>query len=161
AREDDIRILVDDVGLFAELRRVLARGDARPPLVIRIFLRQRAKLILDDLPQLSLRCQNLFDLRGQGLLLLQLVENSLDFHLGDAIELGVEDGRGLLVIELECFLELVGGVSLAFRFADEPDRSIEIVEDNLETGQDMDSPAKLFQLELETTPNRGEAEIEE
>ena len=49
-------------------------------------------------------------------LLLQLVEDFLDLHLGDLVELGIEDGVGLDVVELESVDQLSRGVGLAVDF---------------------------------------------
>ena len=47
------------------------------------------------------------------------------------------------------FDQLDGGVGLAVRLADDPDRLVERVEDDREAFEDVDAPLELGQLELE------------
>ena len=79
------------------------------------FSIERFHLVLDDAPQPPLRREDRLDLLGLRLLLLQLVEDLLDLHLGDLVKLRVEDRVGLLVVELERAYQFLGRVRLAAR----------------------------------------------
>ncbi len=84
-----------------------------------------------------------------GRLFLQFVEDLLDLHLGDLVQLSVKNGLGLHFIELERLAQLLAGVGLAGRFADQLDGLVEGVEDDAEAFEDVDPPPQLFQVELE------------
>ena len=78
------------------------------------------------------------------LLLLQLVEDLLDLHLGDLVELRVEDRVGLLSSSLNALHQLLGRVRLAAALADDLDRLVEGVEDDLEAFEDVNAPPQLL-----------------
>ena len=160
AGQHDVGVFLDDVGFRVELRRLLAAGQLGPPAVAELFA-QRLQLVLDDAPELLLRAQDRLDLLRLLRLLLQLVEDLLDFQLGDLVKLGIENGVGLDLVELERLHQLLGRVRLAVALADHADGPVERVEDDLEAFEDVDALAKLLQLELEAFANRLQAEIEE
>ena len=78
----------------------------------------------------------------------QLVEDVLDLQLAEAVELGLEDGVGLEVGEAEAVHQLGGGVGLAVAGPDDPDRLVEVVEDDREPFEDVDPPEQVRQLVL-------------
>ena len=137
-----------------------ADAQLRSPAVA-VLLGQLVQLRLDHAPQLRFRGQDGLDAARLGRLLLQLVEDLLDLHLGDLVELGVEDGVGLDLVELERLDQLLGGVRLAAALADQLDRLVQGVEDDAEPFEDVDALAQLFQLVLEAPPHRRQAEVEE
>src|SRR5262249_35001570 len=125
------------------------------------LLRESVELGLDHAPDPPLAGENPLDLRGQLLLLGQLVADLLDLHLGDLVELGVEDRVGLDVAELEDADEFFVRIRAPLTLADQLDRLVEGVEDDLETFEDMDPLLELSELVLEPLGDDLEPEIEE
>ena len=91
----------------------------------------------------------------------QLVEDVLDLQLAQAVELRLEDRVGLELGEAEPRDQLGGGVGLAVAGADDPDRLVEVVEDDREAFEDVDPPEQVLQLVLEPAGDDLEPEVEE
>ena len=69
----------------------------------------------------------------------QLVLDDEDLEARQPIELQLEDGVGLLGVELEALHDLLRRVGLAVRLADDADDLVERVEDLLEALEDVDA----------------------
>src|SRR5262245_2821764 len=95
------------------------------------------------------------------LLFLELLQDLLDFHLRNSIELRFENGIDLNFIELESLHQLLGRIGLAFAIANNADGFIERVENNLEAFENVNSFAELFELILKTALDRRKAKIKE
>ena len=91
----------------------------------------------------------------------ELVLDDQNLEAGQAIELQLEDGVGLLGIQREALDDLLGRVGLAVGLADDLDDLVERVEDLLEALEDVDAPSELLELVLETAGDDLEAELEE
>ena len=103
----------------------------------------------------------LLDLRGSLPLLRELVEDVVDLQLAEAVELGFQDGVGLGLGEPEPVDQLGRGVGLAVAVADDPDRLVEIVEDDREAFEDVDPLEQILQLEPQPARHDLQAEVEE
>src|SRR5262249_11772734 len=97
-RQDNGRVFADGVRVRIEIRRILLRDDPGPPAVAQL-LADFVELALDEAPELTPGGENGFDARRLRLLLFEFHEDFLDFHLSDAVELGVQDGFGLDFVE--------------------------------------------------------------
>ena len=86
---------------------------------------------------------------------------SLDLELAQAVELGLEHGVGLQLGKLEPRDQLGGGVGLAVAGADDPDRLVEVVEDDREAFEDVDAVEQVLELELQPPGDDFQAEVEE
>ena len=94
-------------------------------------------------------------------LLRQLVHDVADLQLAQAIELGLEHGVGLDLGEPEPRDQLGGGVGLAVAVADDPDRLVQVVEDDREAFEDVDAVEQVLQLEPQPAGDDLEPEVEE
>src|SRR5690606_35603014 len=101
------------------------------------------------------------DASGLGALFLQLVPDLLNLELGQAIELRLQDGVGLDLVQIERLHQLAGGVLFSVRLPDELDGPIEPVEDLLESLEDVDPLPELSQLVLQSPSDGGEPKIDE
>ena len=99
--------------------------------------------------------------RARDALLLELLADDEDLEPRQAVDLQLEDGVGLLGIELEPRHDLLGGVGLAVRLADDPDDLVERVEDRLEAFEDVDPLLQRGELVLEPPGHDLEAEVQE
>ncbi len=101
ARQDDVGVLADDVRLRIEIEHVLGRADLRPSSVAEL-LGDGAQLVLDRCSTACVLERRIASISlGLLRLVLQFVEDFLDFELGDLVELRVEDRVGLDLVELE------------------------------------------------------------
>ena len=94
--------------------------------------------LADDLPACRLVVQQPLDLRGPLPLLRQLLEDVGDLELAQPVELRLQDRVGLRLGEPEPRDQLGSGVGLAVAGADDPDRLVEVVEDDREPFEDVD-----------------------
>ena len=161
AREDDGHLLVDDEVLGDELGLLPAGAADLGAALVLEAPRHLGDLAAHHLEELALVTEDRLDLLGATLLLGQLGEDEVDLQPGQLVELELEDRVGLLVRQLEALRQLGGGVGLAIRLADDPDRLVEHVEDEREAFEDMDAALQLGQLELEPPAHRLLAEGEE
>ncbi len=159
-REHYIGVFLDDIRLGVELGNIVAAGELGSPPCAK-FGGQRFEFVAHHAPKLLLGAKNGLDLLGLACFLLELVENLLNFQLGDLVELGVENRIDLDFIELERGHQLLGGIRLALALTDDADGAIEGVEDDLETLKDVNPLAKLLQLELEALAHRRQTKVEE
>ena len=102
-----------------------------------------------QLPAAVLVLEQRADLARALALLLELVADDQDLEPRQAVDLQLEDGVGLLGVELEPLHDLLGGVGLAVRLADDADDLVERVEDLLEPLEDVDALLERRQLVLE------------
>ena len=160
AGDDHPGVLVDDVVFLAELHRRRGALDPRPPRLA-VGLGDLLQLVPDDLPARRLVGEQRLDLRGPLPLLRQLVEDVLDLQLAQAVELRLEDRVGLDLGEAEPGDQLGGGVGLAVAVADDPDRLVEVVEDDREAFEDVDPVEQVLQLVLQPAGDDLEPEVEE
>ena len=130
--QDDVGVLLDDERLGVEFELILRGAELRCG-VVAVLLAQLVQLGLDDGPQLGASNSRIASISSACCFFsLQFVEDLLDLHLGDLVKLGIEDRVGLDLIELERLHQLLGGVGCALAFADQLDRLVERVEDDLE-----------------------------
>ena len=85
----------------------------------------------------------------------------MDFQLAEAIELGFEDRVGLEVGEREPRDQLRRSVSLAVAGADDRDRLVQVVENDREAFEDMDSREQEVEFVLQPPSHDIEPEFEE
>src|SRR5207248_3685122 len=116
---------------------------------------------LDHSPELLGGAQDTFDALGFGLLLLQFLQDLLDLHLRNAVELRIEDGVGLDLVQLERLHELDRRVRLAVALSDQADGLVQVIKDNAEALQDVNAAPELLQFELKATTDGGQPEIQE
>ena len=113
--------------------------DQRAPLVelrVAVRLLNGFELLTHELPAAVLVLQQAADLPRALPLLLELLLDDQDLEPRQAVDLQLEDGIGLLGVELEPLHDLLGGVGLAVRLADDPEDFVEHVEDVLEAFED-------------------------
>ena len=91
----------------------------------------------------------------------ELVLDDEDLEPRQSIQLQLEDGVGLLGVQLEALDDLLGRVGLAVGLADDADDLVERVEDLLEALEDVDALLQLRQLVLEARGHHVQAEVEE
>ncbi len=120
-------------------------------------------LLLDELPAtrgggVGQQLANLF---GSRLLVLELFLDDEDLKPRQAVELELEDGVRLLGIELEAGDDLRGRVGFAVGLADDADDLIERVEHSREAFEDVDALFELFKLVLEPAGDDLQAEVQE
>ena len=84
-----------------------------------------------------------------------------DLEPRQAVDLQLEDRVGLLGVELEPLHDLLGGVGLAVRLADDADDLVERVEDLLEAFEDVDALLERRELVLEAPGDDLEPEVQE
>ena len=89
--------------------------------------RDLGELALDDAPQLALALEDGGDAIGLAALLLELLADQIDLELGELVELQLQDGLGLDVVESKLRHDLVGGILLAIACADELDEGVECI----------------------------------
>ena len=117
-------------------------------------------LVLHQGPASVLVLQQGADLPGPLPLVAELVLDDEDLEPRQSIQLELEDGVGLLRVQLEAFDDLVGGVGFAVRLADDADDLVERVEHLLEALEEMDALLQLRQLVLEPRGDHVQAEVE-
>src|SRR5690606_24974527 len=160
--EQDVVVFRDDELFFRELRvgdRPLDPGAARAGLAE--ALRELLELSTDERPAPArgrLR-EQAADLLGPLALVLELLLDDEDLEARQAVELELEDGVRLLRVEVEALHDLLRGVGLALRLADDAQDLIERVEDLLEALEDVDAPAERVELVLEPPGHDLEAEV--
>ena len=91
----------------------------------------------------------------------QLVEDVVDLQLAQAVELGLEHRVGLDLGQPEPRDQLGGGVGLAVAVADDPDRLVQVVEDDREAFEDVDAVEQVRQLVPQPPGDDLEPEVEE
>ena len=96
-------------------------------------------LVLHQGPASVLVLQQRADLPGPLPLVAELVLDDEDLEPRQPIQLELEDGVGLLGVQLEALDDLVGGVGFAVRLADDADDLVERVEDLLEALEEVDA----------------------
>ena len=69
----------------------------------------------------------------------ELLEDIANLQLAQAVELGLQHGVGLELGELEPRDQLGGRVGLAVAVADDLDRLVQVLEDDREAFEDVDS----------------------
>ena len=116
---------------------------------------------LDDLPPRRFVVEQGLDFGGPLSLLLQLIEDVADLELAQLVELGLEDGVGLDLGQLEPSDQLGGSVCLAVAVADDLDRLVKVLEDDREALEDMDSLEQVLELEPQASDHHFHAEVEE
>src|SRR5271157_1725050 len=152
-------VLVHDVIFLSELHRGSGSLDACAARLAEGLV-DLLELGLDDLPPRRFVVEQELDLGGPLPLLLQLIEDVADLELAQAIELGLEDGIGLDLAQLEPPDQLGCGVCLAVAVADDLDRLVEVLEDDCEPLEDMDSLEQVLELEPQASDHNFHAEIE-
>ena len=138
AGDDDPGVLIDDVVFLAVLDRLRWPLDPGPALVL-VGVGDLAQLVPDDPPPGGLVVEQLLDRGGALALLGQLAEDVRDFELAQAVELGFEHGVGLQFGESEPRDQLRRGVGLAVAGPDDPDRLVQVVEDDREPFEDVNA----------------------
>ena len=118
-------------------------------------------LVADDLPAAVLVLEQAADLARALALVGQLVLDDENLEARQAIQLQLEDGVGLLGVELEALHDLLGRVGLAVRLADDADDLVERVEDLLEALEDVDALLQRLELVLEPVGDDLEPEVQE
>ena len=140
------------------------------PLSLAIAVRRLSPYVLlltllelgaDQLPAAVFVLQQRADLPRALALLLELLPDDQDFEPRQPVDLQLEDGVGLLGVELEPRHDLLGGVGLAVGLADDADDLVERVEDHLEALEDVDALLERRQLVLEPPGDDLEPEVEE
>src|SRR4029077_12016608 len=114
-----------------------------------------------ELPPVLFALEQRVDLPRPRSLLLELLAHHQDLEAGEAIDLELEDGVGLLGVELEPRHDLLGRVGLAVRPADDPDDFVEGVEDRFEAFEDVDALLQRRKLVLEPPRDDLHAEVKE
>ena len=117
--------------------------------------------LADHLPAALFVLEQRADLPRALALLLELVADDQDLEPRQPVDLQLEDRVGLLGVELEPLHDLLGGVGLAVRLADDPDDLVERVEDLLEALEDVDALLERRQLVLEPPGDDLEPEVQE
>ena len=135
-------------------------GDAGAPRVA-VLLLDLLELVADQLPAAVLVLQQRADLPRALALLLELLADDEDLEPRQPVDLQLEDRVGLLGVELEPLHDLLRGVRLAVRLADDPDDLVERVEDLLEAFEDVDALLERGELVLEPPGDDLEAEVQE
>ena len=115
----------------------------------------------DQLPAAVFVLEQRADLARALPLLLELLADDQDLEPRQPVDLQLEDGVGLLGVELEPRHDLLGGVRLAVRLPDDADDLVERVEDLLEAFEDVDALLERRQLVLEPPGDDLEPEMEE
>src|SRR5687768_13749055 len=129
ARDNHDVVFFDDEVVGGE-GDFLGRFDQRPALVaFAVLLLHLPDLVAHQLPPAVFVLEQPADLARAFALVGELVLDDEDLEAGEPIELQLEDGVGLLGVEREPLHDLLRGVSLAFRLADEADDLVERVED--------------------------------
>ena len=122
--------------------------DARAPRLA-VLLLDLFELLAHQRPAAGLVLEERRDLAGPLALLGELGLNDQDLEPRQAIQLQLEDRVGLIGVELEALDDLLGGVGLAVRLADDADDLVERVEDLLEALEEVDPPRELLELVFE------------
>ena len=91
----------------------------------------------------------------------ELLQNIANFQLAEAVELRLQDGIRLELGKLESRDQLGGGVGLAVAVANDLDRLVEVLEDDREAFEDVDSGEQVLELELEPAGDDFQPKIEE
>ncbi len=91
----------------------------------------------------------------------ELLQDVANLQLAQAVELGLEHRVGLELGELEPRDQLGGRVGLAVAVANDLDRLVEILEDDREAFEDVDSLEQVLELELKPAGDDLQPEIEE
>ena len=115
----------------------------------------------DELPAAVFVLEQRADLARALALLLELLADDQDLEPRQAVDLQLEDGVGLLGVELEALHDLLGRVRLAVRLADDLDDLVERVEDRFEALEEVDALLERGQLVLEPPRDDLEPEVEE
>src|SRR5262249_23996341 len=152
ACEEDVVVLRDDELLLGEGPLLAHRLDDRPALAELAEARaEPLELPADEPPDPAapFLVQELLDLAGALLLLLELVLDDEDLEAREAVETKLEDRVGLLVVELEPRHDLLRGVRLPVGGADDLDDLIERVEDRREALEDVHPLGERRELVLE------------
>ena len=147
ARDDHPGIFVDDVVFLAEFERGRRDLDPGPPRLAE-GLGDLLELAPNDLPPRRLVGEQLLDFLGSLALLRELFEDVANLQLAQAIELGFEHGVGLELGKLESRDQLGGRVGLAVAVANDLDRLVEVLEDDREAFEDVDSREQVLELEF-------------
>src|SRR5262249_26895748 len=156
----------DDIVLFDDevVRRVfLFAGigfDGRAPFVA-ILLGDLFDFRADEFPAAVLVLEQRVDLTRAFPFLLEFVADDQNFEPREAVDLQFEDRVGLLGVELEPLHDLLRGVGLAVRLADDLDDFVERVEDGLEAFEDVNALFQRGELVLEPFGDDLQAEVQE
>ena len=140
---------------------LLDAGAAPIDLRVPVLLLDLQQLVADERPAAALVLEQRVDLARSLALLGELVLDDEDLEARQSIQLQLEDGVGLLGVQLEALDDLLGRVGLAVGLANEADDLVECVEDLLEALEDVDALLQLRELVLEARGHHVQAEVEE
>ena len=160
ARHDDDVVLFDDEVLGGVLGLAGVRRDRRAARVA-VLLLDLLDLDLDDAPAAGLVLEQRVDLARPAPLVLELLADDQDLEPRQPVDLQLEDGVGLLRVELEALDDLLRRVGLALRLADDLQDLVERIEDLLEALEDVDALLDRLQLVLEPLGDDLEPEVQE
>src|SRR6185503_6837844 len=90
----------------------------------------------------------------------QLLLDDENLEPCEPVDLQLEDGIGLLGVELEPRHDLFGGVGLAVRFPDDFQNLVKRVENRLEAFEDVNALVQRLELELEPRADDFESEMQ-
>ncbi len=159
-RDDDVRVLANDVRLRIEVDDLFGRPDGGATLGAEGLV-DLHQFVADLAPQSFLGLEQLANLLGLGFLLGQFGSDVVDLQTRNAVQCEFEDGIRLSFIQRERLHQLLGGVLLAGAFANEFESLVESVEDDGESLQDVNPLLKLRKLILIPAANRLQTESRE
>ena len=134
--------------------------DGGPPLVA-VRLADGFDLGPHQIPPAVFILEQRADLPRPRPLLFELFADDEDLETRQAVDLQLEDGVGLLGVELEPRHDLFGRVRLAVRLADDPDDLVERVEDRFEAIEQVDPLLERAELVLEPPGDDLQPEMQE
>ncbi len=119
--DDDKGILGDDVSvLVVGVLLLLHLGDGGAALFA-VFLAQLHQLGADLVPETRFRGENEVNAFSLGPLFCQLLENGQNLQFGQAVELDLQDGVGLDVVQVKAIHQPLGGISLPLGLSNDLD----------------------------------------